>query len=335
MTTALPKVKTRSAAIDVLRVMAILAVAVSHLWGEYDVVRALTFSWHVPLFFFLSGYLWTTGRTVGHEARTRFRSLIVPFIAWTVILGAIALVYVGMTTGITVEGVASVLWGGARARGPWSPFWFLPVLFFATVLYRFLESIGVRTWGAVGIGLAGVVLCYLWGEKLALWTPQDLAIAVPTLVFIGAGALVRAHEHRLRGRGWWGAGLLLVAVALLLTGWAEPLDMKLGNFGVPGLSLAVSLMICTGLLWLATALLPGQIPGRIGWVISETAQTMVVILVTHTFFYFVLSAELQIPRPIVFAVTIAVTVALGIILHRTPLSPLLVGIPRAKATAAV
>lgn len=328
--------KPRTAALDVLRVLAIIAVAASHLWGEYDVVRSITFSWHVPLFFFLAGYLWTTRavdprRTTRYEVANRFRTLIVPFAAWTVVFGVGTIAYLMVTTGVTAEGVLSTIWGGARARGPWSPYWFLPVLFFAAVLYRWLEGRGVGPALSIAIGGTAVAICYLAGEKLALWTPQDAAIAVPMLVFFGVGSIVRRHEGSVPHRPVWGAVFLLVSLALLLTGVAAPLDMKLGDFGTPVISVLVSLMVCTGLLWTATALLPGPIPGKTGALISETAQTMVVILLTHTFAYWLLSAQLQIPRPIVFTVTVVGTIGLGLLLYRTPLSPWLVGIPQKDA----
>ncbi|MDD7963511.1 acyltransferase family protein [Microbacterium thalli] len=324
--------KPRSSAIDALRVGAIVAVAASHLWGEYEVVRALTFSWHVPMFFFLAGYLWTTRaadarRTTRSEIVTRFRTLVVPFAAWTTIFGVLTIGYLVSTTGVTIEGVLSTLWGGARARGPWSPYWFLPVLFFATVLYRWLEGRRIGPRLSIAIGGTAVAVCYLVGDQLALWTPQDIAIAVPMLLLLGAGSLVRRYEGLVRGRAVWGASFLLTSLVLLLVGWAAPLDMKLGDFGTPVISVAVSLLICTGLLWVALTALPGSLPGKIGDFISESARTSVVVLLTHTFAYWLLSAQLQVPRPVVFVVTVTGTIGLGVLLHRTRLSQWLVGIP--------
>ena len=68
----------RLAGIDVLRVLGIIAVIVGHGWGQVDWVRAAIYSWHVPLFFVLTGYFWSSDRSMSDEARRRGDSLARP-----------------------------------------------------------------------------------------------------------------------------------------------------------------------------------------------------------------------------------------------------------------
>jgi acyltransferase len=329
ISSAVPRIKERSAAIDVLRVLAIVAVAASHLWGESATLRTLTFSWHVPMFFFLSGYLWTSGRSIAYEMRVRFKSLIVPFIAWSVVLGLAIIVVLTVLEGSPLDGLFPTLMGGAQARGLFAPYWFLPVLFFSAVLYRVLEKFG-GVIAALIVGLVGLVAFYLWGGWLAFWVPQGLAITLPVLLFLVAGQTVRKYEARVPHRGIIGVALLAASLALLLTGVALPLDMKLGNFGTPALSMLVAVFICTGLLWVLRALLPGQLPAPVGSIVTQVAQTLVVILLTHTFVYFVLT-HFHLPYAAVFVVTLVATAALGLFLNRTRLSPIFVGLPRRRS----
>lgn len=58
---------SRSVGIDVVRVIAIVAIVAGHAWTR---VRSalVVHAWHVPVFFILSGYLWSGRRSLRQEA---------------------------------------------------------------------------------------------------------------------------------------------------------------------------------------------------------------------------------------------------------------------------
>jgi len=324
--------RTRHVGIDVLRVVGLVAVAAGHLWGAVDgqpnTVRMLTFSWQVPLFFFLSGYFWTPGRPLAGEVSSRARSLLVPFLAWTLTLGVIVFGPGALHGGPPFAEIGKLVWGGGVVRGWFAPYWFLPILFASAVLYRWLES-RVSWPVTVGIATAGLVLCYVTGEALS-HVPHDLFFAVPCLLFMLAGRGLRVVEPRIPVPGLLGALALAVSLALVLTRVSAPLDMKLGDFGTPVLSVLVACLICGGLLLVTKAVVPASLPEPVGGLTTEAGQTLVVVLLTHTFF-FQWYRDAGLPSPAVFALSLVSSMALGILLHRTPLSRWYVGIPRKRA----
>ncbi len=67
-----PPPATRDVTLDILRVVGIAAVVVAHVWFREEWAHAFIFSWNMPLFFFLTGYLWKD-RPFGPMVKRRVR----------------------------------------------------------------------------------------------------------------------------------------------------------------------------------------------------------------------------------------------------------------------
>ena len=81
MTTTRP---ARNLGIDLLRVFSIFMVVVGHA-GYFPNSELLTI-WRMPLFFMLSGFFFTPGRTLFSEFSRRWDTLLIPYLAWSVII---------------------------------------------------------------------------------------------------------------------------------------------------------------------------------------------------------------------------------------------------------
>lgn len=324
---AVPSAPSRSVAIDLLRIIGVGAVAIGHMWAgpadDQTAVRTFIYSWHVPVFFFLTGYLWTPGRSLAREVRSRGRSLLLPYAAWIAVIGIPVAVWTTVQDGFPLEAIAKNVWGGGIVRGPFAPYWFLPVLFFVAVLHRWLER--CAAWVPVAVGAVGLAACYPWGDQL-MRAPLDVLFAVPCLLLVVAGQALRRHRDRVPAPLLTGLALLVVSAVALQTGLAEPLDMKLGEFGTPVLSMAVAVAICSGLLLVLQALEPAK-GFRFGGAISELAMISVVVLLTHTMFYYLLRHQ-GLGRVETVALTAPLTIGLGLLVHRTPLSQVFAGVPQ-------
>jgi polysaccharide biosynthesis protein PslL len=125
----------RKAWIDVLKGIAIMFVVLGHnpLITACPKIFNIIFSFHIPLFFFISGYLFSPNTAGGYLCKKRFNSLIRPYL-FTV--GVISLTY------ILVKSSPSPLWyifWTFYGNGPNLPklvfhLWFLPNLFLVTLL---------------------------------------------------------------------------------------------------------------------------------------------------------------------------------------------------------
>lgn len=324
----------RSVAIDVARVIGMVAVVTGHAMGSGardvpNVARLATFSWHVPFFFFLTGYLWTSGRGLRAEIRTRARTLLLPYVAWTALFAVPIFTLTTFTSGLPVSDIWLTLLGGGQLRASFAPYWFLPMLFLVAVLLRLLER--APRWVSWALALSGLAVSYVWGTPLS-HLPHDVFFLLPCLLFALAGQEIRAVRDRITRPVVVGSALLAVGGAFTFSHIAAPLDLKQGNFGTPLLSVAVALAISTGLLLVLQGLLPGT-AYRWGGFVSGLAATSVVVLVTHLFFFRLF--ETFVPPPVVLALSLTASWLLGMAIHRTRLSPVLAGIPRhsRRATA--
>ena len=210
--------------IDVLRGMAILAVVLSHqsateLWKTYF------FSFHVPLWFFVSGYLFPTDARVDYAAlrRKRWRTIVAPYFWFSVLTYPFWLV-VGRRYGIDAvpdvhwwQPLVGILYGSGQ--GHWMlhnvPLWFLPCLYMTDLLFAAIHR---RGWSANGI-VAALVAFSLLGRLDAHFVPFPLPwgldVAFTAVVFYGAGYLTRrrfAADFALAKQ----RGLLLLVLAFAL-----------------------------------------------------------------------------------------------------------------------
>ncbi|GGL86645.1 acyltransferase family protein [Nakamurella endophytica] len=321
----------RLAGVDALRLLALLAIVVGHVYIDDDGVDRVLQSWRLPLFFVISGYFFATRRLVRQEAAKRARSLLLPYVVWMVLL-AVGLAAVRWPSADLAGWARAVVLGGSYAPRPWTTMWFFTALFVAAVLFRLLDRAGVLVRWTVVIG--GLAVNVAWGAELAR-VPLSVATAAGALAFMAVGRAVRRAQDR--GRRWVSpgvAGIALVvafAVAVLLPGDFRPMDMKVGQFPLPAVGLA--LVLCGALIALTTAV--RRIPPRLGAALATVTAPSLVVIAAHPFVLLALPpGTTAVPLPAVVAVAFLLPLAAGLLVARTPLAPALAGIPRIRPRGA-
>lgn len=310
----------RDASIDAVRVLGILAIVFGHIIAT-DPVRLALYTWHVPVFFFLSGWLWTSGRTVADEVRRRSLSLLRPYVFWLVVLLAAVIVRGGVDGSLTWEAVAYPLYGGAVAGRPFSTFWFVFVLFASAVLWRLLERTPIIL--RVAVVAVGVGLSVVAGPELA-HTPLAVGSAIPALAFLGAGQLARTYEPRTRPAVPL-AGLAVAAV-LIVARVAAPFDIKQGDWGTPAASIVTATIISWGLVVVARPVM-GMMGSRVaGWVTGFASVGFTVVL-AHPAVLWMLQG-VGVPAPVKFVLAVGVPALVGAAALRTPLAGWVTGAPQ-------
>jgi hypothetical protein len=141
---------------------------------------------------------------------------------------------------------------------------------------RFAES--KWRWGMLWLVLPLGLVGALYGGALAR-VPLSLGTAVPATSFVILGQAFRRLSGPWRS---WPAGIAALAVAVLAiaTGVHQPLDMKVGGFGVVGLGVLVAAAISAGLLASAEALIP-RCSKRVQHLIVIAASWGLVVILTH------------------------------------------------------
>lgn len=126
----------RDRSIDYARGFGILLVVAGHSQGPWPLEKAI-YSFHMPLFFLLSGYLSTT-TPIRELLRSKFRSLIIPYL-FACIITFIAFGDETWTKSETwTKLLLGIFSGGFRGTLEFnSPLWFLPTLFMTFILHHF------------------------------------------------------------------------------------------------------------------------------------------------------------------------------------------------------
>ncbi len=253
-----------------------MAIVAGHVWDN-QFTREGIYTWHVPLFFFLTGYLWAARRPLQTEVGKRTRTLLVPYMCWLVV---ISVPYIGLSVFKDSKDpwplVLEILWGGSNLGRPYSAFWFVTALFFAALFLRSLQRL--PAWASWVIALGGLAICYA-NSSVASAFPLSVGIAVPAMLFVLLGSAFRAIRPRMRYPLSTGIALLGLSTVLVLFGWSAPLDMKQADFGTPIVSVVVATAISAGLLLVAerTITWTGH---AAAWTIKLAATGFMVVL-TH------------------------------------------------------
>ena len=300
----MPDSPARVASLDIVRIVGVIAVVAGHVWGDVPTVRALLYSWHVPIFFVLSGYL-DTVRPLPEIARRRARSMLLPYVTWLAVITAL---FPGLLPW------QNLLKGGIYLTRPYSAFWFVTALFVAVIVASVIRRFPLAAQWTVALLL--VSFGWFWGSTLAfVW--WSAAIGGLCLCFVVAGRSLRRLDTSSRIGAAIAALLLIAALSAAVAGLIRPLDLKYGDFGTPVASVAMAMVISASMIVLAEHLFRGLGP-RPSAVVSRIAMGAFTVVLAHAA---VLQSLAGMERRIVpFLAALAIPWLLALILLRTPIS---------------
>lgn len=158
--------------VDILKGIAILLVVVGHMEyaeGVSNAGRTLIYSFHMALFFMLSGYTAALSMSrnphLGQFVWRRFLSIMVPYVCWMLAVPAIY-TSAGQLSHYSIHGALIGILSG------WDQWWFLPCLFILQMLFvaftlvrRFISGIAGAVAGFVAIA-AGVFALNRFGGNI-------------------------------------------------------------------------------------------------------------------------------------------------------------------------
>jgi fucose 4-O-acetylase-like acetyltransferase len=194
--------------LDIARGIGILLVVLGH--NDFEVIslfaRQIIYSFHIPLFFFLSGYFIDTSIPFFDFLKKRFNGLLKPFFFTIFLIYFTSISFEKMGFNTAISRIVKSLYGTGHYID-WVQLWFLPHLFVVS-LYAFLFITLVsklrNRWLTWGILLATIALSLpfihtfypftlpLFGKEYELWgLPFSL-----DLVFISGFFFILGNEVR-------------------------------------------------------------------------------------------------------------------------------------------
>ncbi|MBS4149189.1 acyltransferase family protein [Pseudomonadota bacterium DY0742] len=270
--------KERNVWVDYAKAIGIILVVYGHVArgvfnarlpmdeARYTLVDSIIYSFHMPLFFFLSGLFFYDSlvkRGKGGLIINKVDTIVYPFIVWSLLQGFIEVVLSRYTNGqVTVTEVLSLLWM------PRAQFWFLYALFLVFVVCAFTYSRADRRYFLPLVVLFG--LLFVFQKDIA--TEGPLRFILGNTVFFALGVWFNEVKAFFMARcaqlsAFFG---VLFVVGQYLFHVTYGLNYTVG--GLPVLALAtVSIFFMAALsMWL------GQF--RVDWLLFIGASSMTIYL---------------------------------------------------------
>lgn len=203
--------KMRDQSLDILRGMGIFFMVFDHIgWGT--VVHTYIQSFHMPLFFIVSGYLWKNEK-LSSLVQKRFKTLLIPYVFFAAIYLAIqTILTLGHENSFLDSLRAVVLYPSDMSNMPIAPaLWFLPCMFLTSIVYSLLSRVSfkLKTLIIVGISSLGMLYSSLVDTMLP-FTIEPMTVA---LGFMLVGELIKKKQELVMR---WLDKLWLVLIVLIV-----------------------------------------------------------------------------------------------------------------------
>lgn len=231
----------RNRSIDMAKGLGILLVILGHVPTVPEELKKVIYSFHIPLFFFISGYLYNSIKynsfTLIEFIKSRVQRYIVPyFVIGFICFFLFGVIYPLVRDGYSADYLQSVfkfLFGLLYSRGgtswmAWSsPLWFLTCLFVAELILYFVLKHFKKQYIVFFI-LAIVGYCYTVITKFPL--PWNIDVALTATSFMYIGYLCRKHNILEQYNKMKYVPILFVVLVISIL-FNSQIDFNLRNFG--------------------------------------------------------------------------------------------------------
>lgn len=226
----------RIAYLDIAKGIGILLVVLAHsdlaLISPY--LHRFIYSFHVPLFFFLSGYFFNAQIPFGTFVRKRFNAVLKPYLFTIFLIYLVTISFTNMSFGTMLGRFAKSMYATGEYI-EWIPLWFLPSLFltslFSYFFYRLvlfhISNRNIRWLILLGLQAVGVIfvdafypftIAFLGKEYELYGLPYSLDLVLLSGFFYMLGSEIRQISlDNALSKKWFllltGAGLILLNAA--------------------------------------------------------------------------------------------------------------------------
>lgn len=231
--------KPRIEWIDNAKAFCIVLIVMGHIGMSAPLTNFFS-SFRVPLFFFVSGFLYHyDGLSSADFFKRKFRTLVIPYFLFSLLTYMVWLVFTGLcgvNSTMVVKPIVPLIGifysvGQGNFLIHNAPLWFITCLFMVEALYFYALAPlkGGRRWLAV---LLMSILGYLCSSVLPFRLPWSADVALIGVLFYGLGRWVRSlnREKLIPSKSY---AILLFALCLVcsqLNGRVDMNHLKYGNY---------------------------------------------------------------------------------------------------------
>ena len=193
----------RDELLDIAKGIGILSVLLGHLY--INKVTTFTYFWHMPIFFFISGILLHNVTDIKSYVSKKFKSLILPYsstcitvilfqILYDLILGHESFKEIAINA---MKWFVAALYASGEVHNYGSfhikligPIWFLPALFWATIIAVIVVKSKHSILACLGLAIVG----YISAQKV--WLPFSIQSGLLSSLFLVSGIHMRDRVIR-------------------------------------------------------------------------------------------------------------------------------------------
>lgn len=254
--------------LDIAKGIGIILVLYSHSCG-FPIFGYSVVAFYMPLFFFISGYVYKEGRRPVDNIKRKLKQLLIPYAGFTLLLYAENIVVSYLKNELSREVLINPLLGALYSRGAlWAdmsgentyfltlsngPMWFITAMAVASVIFyllvdKFLENMK-NMWIISGI-LAAITIVMSYCPVLLPWS-MDTAFACALFMLVGAKCGQISYYSDENKKNYNIFYVLLAALAYcVVTQSARAINLSIRDYGYPGI---------IGAMWFLSAALAGVI----------------------------------------------------------------------------
>ncbi len=315
---------------DIVKGIGILLVAGAHVF--YPSFFAHCAYWfHIPVFFFISGYLFKKQDSYHTYLVRKIQHLIIPYVSFLVLL-SIPVYVILISKLVENPGLPTLrplliltlqrIWGGMYLQGWVGVFWFVTCLFITQQIYCIFslntknENRDIAILMVASLAVASINSTYFPDIPF----PLDANVVLMGLPIFCMGRIYRKLSED--GRSTMAVAALIIAVAALSIDRAGiytfSFEMKTTNFGLPGIGflIAVSFSVLTARF---SAWLERHAP-RPGKIVSFIGVYSIVIMYLHQPIQIVMLYDLGIDSMIArFTAAVSLPLLVGLLCSRNEL----------------
>jgi acyltransferase len=246
--------------IDYLKALGIFLVVYGHTVGVIPFVEKWIFSFHMPLFFLVSGFL-IKPENLDHGFKPFFikttKDLIPPYLIFAVAFYLFWLLiarHIGQDAGLATDLISpflAILYGtGSHSTMQLNPIvlWFFPCLYITHLMTYFIVC--KKLYISLAISVVLLTIGILIPKNIALPFEFEEALVAQFFVVSGFAAKRQKVMEYVGSHQPFLVGVLLVAAGSFIGLWNGRVDMRTSNYGNFGYFLCSSVAITFGLAML-------------------------------------------------------------------------------------
>lgn len=239
--------------IDVAKGLGMLCIIVGH--SKNDFVMSIVFTFHVPLFFLISGYFISEKESIKDFVTKKIRYLIFPYFIigfWIVIISMLKELLFGNRNyaGILVDTILSVMYGSGTEENiklfgiaSIGAIWFLLALFWALVIVK----ISLKSRYTVWIIFLIAIISYVTSKYI--WLPFGIQAGGTAAIFVYIAVCMRKKNWELKGN----LVTFVIGVVCLIIEVLFGISVNIVNnyYGLYGISIIGAFFISTAVLYVS------------------------------------------------------------------------------------